>query len=126
MRSLAMPPAASAETDLTSETFAQALRSLGRLDQQRDARAWLFGSATNVLHYRRRAEVRRLRAYERPAQLRVEATGLALDSIDRRRADLVTALGDLESADRETLLLFAWALSAPASTARGECFVQLS
>lgn len=94
--------------DVTSETFAQALRSFDRLDTQRDARAWLFGVATNVLRHHRRAEVRRLRAYERAAQLRGE-TASGPDSVDPRQADLIAALGDLEPGDREALLLFAWA-----------------
>ena len=47
-----------AALDIAAETFAQALRSFGNLDPERDARAWLFGIATNVLRHHRRAEER--------------------------------------------------------------------
>src|SRR6476619_7141059 len=60
--------------DIAAETFAQALRSLDRLDAERDARAWLFGIATNVLGHHRRAEQRRFRAYMTVRGLR-EASG---------------------------------------------------
>lgn len=117
--------------DVTSETFAQALRSLDRLDMQRDARAWLFGVATNVLRHHRRAEGRRLRAYEQATQLR-EETGAATDQVDAQQVELVAALGDLEPVDREALLLFAWAdltydqiaeaLEVPVGTVRSRIF----
>jgi RNA polymerase sigma-70 factor (ECF subfamily) len=50
-------------TDIAAETFAQALRSIDRMDPARDARPWLFGIANNVIRHHHRAEKRRLRAY---------------------------------------------------------------
>ena len=100
-----------AALDIAAETFAQALRSLDHLDAERDARAWLFGIATNVLRHHRRAEERRFRAYMTVAGLREapgeDGQGGEDDSLARER--LVEALISLDARDRETLLLFAWA-----------------
>ena len=100
-----------AALDIAAETFAQALRSLDRLDAERDARAWLFGIATNVLRHHRRAEQRRFRAYMTVGGLREpsgeDGQGGEDDSLTKER--LVEALVSLDARDRETLLLFAWA-----------------
>ena len=100
-----------AALDIAAETFAQALCSLDRLDAERDARAWLFGIATNVLGHHRRAEQRRFRAYMTVGALReasgADGQGGEDDSLARER--LVEALVSLDARDRETLLLFAWA-----------------
>jgi RNA polymerase sigma-70 factor (ECF subfamily) len=100
-----------AALDVAAETFAQALRSLGRLDPDRDARAWLFGIAANVLRHHRRSEARRLRAYKA-----IETKGGADTSAlsqgggeAQQRERLVDALSALEAGDREALLLLAWA-----------------
>jgi len=99
---------ADAALDVAAETFAQAVRSVARMDPQRDARAWLFGIAANVLRHHRRAEMRRMRAYARAS-----ASRSALDGEDAStgtsRAQLVDALEALDARDREALLLFAWA-----------------
>jgi RNA polymerase sigma-70 factor (ECF subfamily) len=50
------------------------LRSADRLDPARDARAWLFGIASNVIRHHRRAEQRRIRAYATVAR-QPELTG---------------------------------------------------
>ena len=92
--------------DVAAETFAQALRSVARFDPDRDARAWLFGVASNVLRHYRRAERRRLRAYARAAEIDTRAE--EGDSVgDGGR--LIGALARLEPRDRDTILLFAWA-----------------
>ena len=101
-----------AALDIAAETFAQALRSFGNLDPERDAQAWLFGVATNVLRHHRRAEERRIRAYAAFAGLHASqregaAHGVAEEELTRAR--LVEALVGLDARDRETLLLFAWA-----------------
>lgn len=101
-----------AALDIAAETFAQALRSFGSLDPERDARAWLFGVATNVLRHHRRAEERKIRAYAafaglHEAQREGAAHGVAEEELTRAR--LVEALVGLDARDRETLLLFAWA-----------------
>jgi RNA polymerase sigma factor (sigma-70 family) len=99
--------------ELAAETFARALRGLASYDDERpDALPWLYGIAANLARRHRRTEVRRLRAYARtgrdplhdehadaPARLDAAAAG----------PRLAAALATLSHADRETLLLFAWA-----------------
>jgi DNA-directed RNA polymerase specialized sigma24 family protein len=52
--------------DLTAETFLTALRRRAAYDSaQSDARPWLYGIATNLLHRHRRQEVRHYRALAR-------------------------------------------------------------
>lgn len=100
-----------AALDVAAETFTQALRSVDRLDPTRDARAWLFGIASNVIRHHRRAEERRMRAYM-AAERQSDApgsNGSAVESENPLRARLVEALVRLDARDRETLLLFAWA-----------------
>jgi RNA polymerase sigma factor (sigma-70 family) len=100
-----------AAVDIAAETFAQAVRSADRLDPARNARAWLFGIASNVIRHHRRAEERRIRAYAAVArQLEVPGrNGHPAESEDLLRARLVDALVRLDARDREALLLFAWA-----------------
>jgi RNA polymerase sigma-70 factor (ECF subfamily) len=99
-----------AATDIAAETFAQALRSVDRLDPTRDARPWLFGIANNVIRHHRRAEKRRLRAY---AALERQPDHAGRhghpESETLMRARLVDALVRLDARDRDALLLFAWA-----------------
>jgi RNA polymerase sigma-70 factor (ECF subfamily) len=99
--------------ELAAETFARALRGVGRYDDAgADALPWLFGIAANLARRHRRTEVRRLRAYARsgrdplqdehadaPARLDAAAAG----------PRLAAALAELRADDREALLLFAWA-----------------
>jgi RNA polymerase sigma factor (sigma-70 family) len=97
--------------DIAAETFAQALRSFDRLDPKRDARAWLFGIASNVIRHHRRAEERRMRAYA-AAERQSDAPGTngrPVESENLLQARLVEGLMRLDARDRETLLLFAWA-----------------
>jgi RNA polymerase sigma-70 factor (ECF subfamily) len=100
-----------AALDVASETFVQALRSADHLDPQRDARAWLFGVATNVLRHHHRAEQRRIRAYAAFGHLYAEpeADGHDAECASLYRVRLVEALANLDARDREALLLFAWA-----------------
>src|SRR5215510_5618257 len=83
-----------AAVDIAAETFAQALRSLGRVDPARDARAWLFGIANNVIRHHRRAEERRIKAYAAAASQsdRPSANGDAADDEGAARAHLVGEL----------------------------------
>jgi RNA polymerase sigma-70 factor (ECF subfamily) len=115
--------------DVAAETFTQALRSLGRLDPECDARAWLYGIAANVLRHHRRAEARRLSAYARAGGQEDASTcsGSHEDGMERREF-LTKALTELKSGDREAILLLAWAdlsyeeiaeaLSVPVGTVR--------
>ena len=100
-----------AALDVAAETFTRALRSLDRLDPERDGRSWLFGIATNVLHHHHRAEARRIRAYaavaRQPGPQRQEGHDSENDSL--AKTCLVEALVALDAGDREALLLFAWA-----------------
>jgi RNA polymerase sigma-70 factor (ECF subfamily) len=99
-----------AAVDIAAETFAQALRSAERMDPARDARAWLFGIANNVIRHHRRAEERRIRAYA-TVERQSDAAGRTghAESEVFLRARLVEALVLLDARDREALLLFAWA-----------------
>jgi RNA polymerase sigma-70 factor (ECF subfamily) len=115
--------------DVAAETFTQALRSLGRLDPERDARAWLFGIAANVLRHHRRAEARRLHAYARVGGREAASTrARTIEDGSARREVLIKALTELKPGDREAILLLAWAdlsydeiaeaLSVPIGTVR--------
>jgi RNA polymerase sigma-70 factor (ECF subfamily) len=99
--------------ELAAETFARALRGVGRYDQQRaDALPWLFGIAANLARRHRRTEVRRLRAYARTGRDPLQDVhGDAPARLDAAAAGprLAAALAELPAHDREALLLFAWA-----------------
>ncbi|GAA3475049.1 RNA polymerase sigma factor [Nonomuraea roseola] len=99
--------------DAVGEVFLAAFRGRARYDRTRpDARPWLYGIATNVVAQHRRAERRRTQAM---ARLAPDRPG----SFDERSADRVTAeqlqprlakaLTRLSAAERDLLLLVAWA-----------------
>lgn len=103
-----------AAADVAGEVFLEAFRSRDRYDPRRpDARPWLYGIASNLVSRHRRTEQRRLdllaraagddvtEAFEERSDSRVEAV--------RFRPRLVTMLGQLRPADRDLLLLIAWA-----------------
>ncbi len=100
--------------DLVSETFTTAFRVRARYDlAHSDARPWLLGIATNLVRHHRRAEVRRLRAYER---LETEAAVGIDEALVAARVDaaaerprIARALARIPDADRDALLLLAWA-----------------
>jgi RNA polymerase sigma factor (sigma-70 family) len=100
--------------DVLAETFVIAFQRRRRYDIARpDARPWLYGIATNLLHRHRRAEARRLRALSR--ELRSAAPEPLGDAVDARvsayalRAHLAEALASLPARHRDVLLLVAWA-----------------
>lgn len=100
--------------ELTAETFARAFTYRARFVPLQDsAGPWLYGIATNLIHNARRAERRRLAAFERAWALS-PVSGDDFDRVDARvDADrvaprLVAALIQLEPGDRDALLLFAW------------------
>ncbi|WP_329090284.1 MULTISPECIES: RNA polymerase sigma factor [unclassified Streptosporangium] len=114
---------ADAADDVAAETFLAAFRQRERYDLSRhDARAWLFGIATNLIRRHRRDEVRLYRALERARDASVTGSGgvsvvgagaSAADSADaglgvdaQRR--LAGALAVLKAGDREVLLLVAY------------------
>jgi RNA polymerase sigma factor (sigma-70 family) len=104
--------------ELSAQTFLVAFDKRGSYDLARaDARPWLFGIATNLLHRHRRDEVRQLRAYSRTAADPVidafEGVEAKLDASKLRR-ELVQALADVPVEELDALLLYAWAeLSYP-------------
>jgi RNA polymerase sigma-70 factor (ECF subfamily) len=92
--------------ELASEVFVRAFADRYRYDlQRREAMPWLYGIAANLLHRRRRSETRQLRAYARSG---VDPAAAA-DPAERPDPNLAAALRALKPADRETLLLLAWA-----------------
>lgn len=99
--------------ELSAETFLIAFDGRARYDVSRpDARPWLFGIATNLLHRHRRRELRQLRAYARSA---ADPILDAFDGVDARidavgvRRELVDVLAQVPVEERDALLLFAWA-----------------
>ena len=76
---------------------------------------WLYGIATNLIHRRRRSEVRQYRAYARsePAGRHTHDDPLAGEVASRVDAEaaqrtLARALAGLRQPERDVLLLYAW------------------
>jgi RNA polymerase sigma-70 factor (ECF subfamily) len=103
-----------AAEDVVAETFLTAFRKRGTYDTARpDSRPWLYGIATLVIRDQRRVETRGYRAARR------SRTREAVESFDERSAERLTAqrlqprlakvLARLKTADRDLLLLVAWA-----------------
>jgi RNA polymerase sigma factor (sigma-70 family) len=100
--------------DVVAETFLAAFSRRDRYDTARaDARPWLYGIAIRQIGKHRRAGARQLRL------LRSMPAEPAGEDLDGRAAERVTAealrprlaavLSELSRADRELLLLIAWA-----------------
>lgn len=99
--------------DVTSETFLIAFEKRDQFDlSNSEARPWLLGIATNLIHRHRVAEARTLRTIE--AASREDATDggleLAGEAFDLREdmRRLARDLRRLPIADRDCLLLYAW------------------
>jgi RNA polymerase sigma-70 factor (ECF subfamily) len=119
--------------DTASETFLIAFARRGLYDTAyADARPWLYGIASNLIARHYRAEQRRLHAFARigctdVSEGHADQAILRLDA-QSRRAALAAALAEISEADRDVLLLVAWAdltseqagqaLGIPAGTAR--------
>ncbi|MFI0447300.1 RNA polymerase sigma factor [Actinomadura sp. 6N118] len=100
--------------DVVAETFLTAFRKRGRYDLARpDARPWLYGIATNLVRAHRRTEVRRNRALarsrEREAAESFDERSAARVTAERLQPRLAAVLAQLTAADRDLLLLIAWA-----------------
>jgi RNA polymerase sigma factor (sigma-70 family) len=99
--------------DLTSETFVVAFRARSGYDAARpDARPWLYGVATNLVHRHARSERRQLAAFARVVDPRGQ---IHTDEGVEARLDasalgprLAAALASLATGDRDALLLHAW------------------
>jgi RNA polymerase sigma factor (sigma-70 family) len=96
--------------DLTSEVFLRALRARPAPRPETE-RAWLYGTATNLLRERSRKEIRHLRAN---AKLNVPVADVldqdaVADRLDAASLARVVAaeLSKLDAGDRDTLLLYA-------------------
>jgi RNA polymerase sigma factor (sigma-70 family) len=93
--------------ELASETFAQAFEHRKRYDRNRpDARPWLYGIAHNLLRHHYRDEERALLAYARTG---VDPVHGSADDAGVARPELADALAALSPAERDVLLLVAWA-----------------
>jgi RNA polymerase sigma-70 factor (ECF subfamily) len=94
------------------ETFATAFRSRGRFDLTRpNARPWLFGIATNLVHHHWRSEERRIRR-ERAAHPIEPIDDPADEALSRlffqgQAAPIARALARLDGASLDVLLLVA-------------------
>jgi RNA polymerase sigma-70 factor (ECF subfamily) len=107
---------ASLAEDLAAEVFVRAWAARARYDPGwSDAAPWLFGIATNLARRHHRQEARALRALARtgvdPLDRAGAESGTADDRVDAsaRRQALASSLASLRPAEREVLLLQAWA-----------------
>jgi RNA polymerase sigma factor (sigma-70 family) len=100
--------------ELAAETFAVAFAHRSTFDPDHgEARPWLFGIAANLVRNHRRAERRQLIAYSRTGIDPIVPDAIA-DADSRMDAVLAMrrvakGLASMSEADREVLLLFAWA-----------------
>ena len=114
--------------DVVAETFAIAYQRRHRFDPARDdARPWLFGIATRLIHRRARDEARRLRAFARSGVDPVAAHDEP--RIDEQGARVARALAGMRKQHRDVLFLhavaelsyeeIALALDVPLGTVKG-------
>jgi RNA polymerase sigma factor (sigma-70 family) len=103
-----------AAADAVSEVFLAAFRNRGRYQPGRgDARPWLYGIATKVVGQQLRADGRRAHLLAvvpvpPPAEFPADEIGDRV-AAERMRPVLLGALAALADADRELVLLVAWA-----------------
>jgi RNA polymerase sigma factor (sigma-70 family) len=102
--------------DVLGDTFLEAFRERHRYDPGRqEVRPWLYGIATNRLGRYRRAELKHLRVLQRTGRDPVLAEASFTERSDARlgaaavRQRLAGALRRLPAAQRDALLLVAWA-----------------
>ncbi len=100
--------------DLLAELFVTAFERRGSYRAELgDARPWLYGIAANLVRRHHRAEATRYRALARVPLAAVvpDASAHAVASADAAavRPRLAEALAELKPADRDVLLLLAWA-----------------
>jgi RNA polymerase sigma factor (sigma-70 family) len=103
-----------AADDVASETFLVAFERRASFDSAwDDAAPWLFGIATVLIHKHRRAEARIFRTLARAAgdEAAPDEHARAADLIDAsaQLKTMATHVRRMSTADRDTLLLYAWA-----------------
>ncbi|NUW45140.1 RNA polymerase sigma factor [Nonomuraea rhodomycinica] len=113
----------SAADDVAAETFLAAFDQRHRYDLAfDDARAWLYGIATNLIGRHRRGEIRLYRALSRtaaPDDVAGHADRVAERvSAERLSPELARGLAALSKGDRDALLLVACAQLSYAEVAR--------
>jgi RNA polymerase sigma factor (sigma-70 family) len=105
--------AGSAGEDIAAEAFRVAFDRRRRYDARySDARPWLFGIATNLLRDHFRIARREESKLERSVALEaLSRSDTELDGLERQLLgpDLAAALHGIPAADRDALLLLAWA-----------------
>lgn len=108
-----MNRAGSAGEDIAAEAFRVAFDRRRRYDENySDARPWLFGIATNLLREHFRSARREERKLERSlARDAVPRCDRELDDLERQLLgpEVAAALEGIPAADRDALLLMAWA-----------------
>ena len=98
--------------ELAAETFTQAFASRRRYDERAGGpRPWLFGIAANLLRRHYRDEERLLRAYARSRPDSLSDDSDVVERVDAALAapSVADALRVLRRAERDVLLLYAWA-----------------
>jgi RNA polymerase sigma factor (sigma-70 family) len=103
-----------AAEDVGAETFTVAFRNRARYDTDRpDARPWLYGIATNLVRQHHRAERRRHRLMARAdadwASASFDDGSAARVTAESLGPRIASVLASLPAADRDLLLLIAWA-----------------
>lgn len=99
--------------EVLSQTFVVAVEQQHRYDPHRAGpRAWLYGIAANLLRHHYRSETRKWQAYARfPVELVEDTADAAVSRADASAAQrsLARPIAELSEADRDVLLLYAWA-----------------
>lgn len=104
----------SAAEDVMASTFLVAFEKRDSFDDAwEDARPWLFGIATNLLrrHHRIEAKILKIVAKSSGRNAYADSTERIAEQLDAKTTTnlLAVALRKLSSADRECILLYAWA-----------------
>lgn len=112
-RYLARRAGHTAAEEVLSQTFLAAVEQQQRFDPNRaSARAWLYGIAVNLLRHHYRSETRKWQAYARfPLELVEDTADVAASRADATavQRSLARPIAELNEADRDVLLLYAWA-----------------
>jgi RNA polymerase sigma factor (sigma-70 family) len=94
--------------DVVAETFLVAWRRLTDVPVGDEARLWLYGVARRILANQARSERRRERLAERLRQELPAAVAAVSAPTAGAESAVLTALAELDQADREILLLAGW------------------